>query len=125
MNNAAAIAKDPSPFLQTILPPIPQPSSSSSITLEVKDVTKPPSLHAKEILSHAFDALVSSGRVMAGSSTACILDLCNLDGTMTSSNLGDSSFVLIRDQQVHYESPSQQHYFNCPYQLSVIPEYLE
>ncbi|RUS16617.1 hypothetical protein BC937DRAFT_90991, partial [Endogone sp. FLAS-F59071] len=41
---------------------------------------------------------------------------------MTSSNLGDSAFILIRGRKVIYESPSQQHFFNCPYQLTVIPE---
>jgi len=125
MNNAAAIAKDPSPFLKAIRPPTPPPSPPSATVIEVKEATaakRPPSLHAKETLSHAFEALVSSGRVKAGSSTACILDLCTLDGTMTSSNLGDSSFLLIRDREVVYESPSQQHFFNCSYKLRVIPE---
>lgn len=56
-----------------------------------------------------------------GSSTACILSLCKLTGTLRASSLGDSAFLLIRDNQCIYESPSQQHFWNCPYQLTVLP----
>ena len=38
---------------------------------------------------------------------------------MTSSNLGDSAFILIRDRKVFYESPSQQHFFNGPCVLNL------
>ncbi|KAI8075165.1 phosphatase 2C-like domain-containing protein [Gongronella butleri] len=79
-------------------------------------------LDAHNILDVAFDRLVQDGKVQAGSSTACILNLCKTTGKMTTCNLGDSAFLLIRDQKVVYESPSQQHYFNCPYQLTVVPE---
>jgi len=57
-----------------------------------------------------------------GSSTACILSLCKSTGTLRASNLGDSSFLLIRDNQCIYESATQQHSFNCPYQLTILPE---
>ncbi|ORZ18744.1 phosphatase 2C-like domain-containing protein [Absidia repens] len=80
------------------------------------------SLDAHHILDTAFHQLQEGGKVEAGSSTACILDLCKMTGKMTTCNLGDSAFLLIRDQKVVYESPSQQHYFNCPYQLTVVPE---
>lgn len=59
--------------------------------------------------------------ITIGSSTACILSLCKLTGTLKASNLGDSAFLLIRDNQCIYESPSQQHFWNCPYQLTVLP----
>ncbi|KAG0047942.1 Protein phosphatase PTC7 [Gryganskiella cystojenkinii] len=55
------------------------------------------------------------------SSTACILSLCKMTGTLKASNLGDSAFLLIRDNKCIYESPSQQHFWNCPYQLTVLP----
>jgi len=58
---------------------------------------------------------------LIGSSTACILSLCKSSGTLRASNLGDSSFLLIRDNQCIYESPSQQHFWNCPYQLTILP----
>lgn len=73
-----------------------------------------PSVDAHHILDIAFKQLCQSGKVKAGSSTACILNLCKQTGKMTTCNLGDSAFLLIRDQKVVYESPSQQHYFNCP-----------
>ncbi|KAI7874516.1 protein serine/threonine phosphatase 2C [Lichtheimia hyalospora FSU 10163] len=81
-----------------------------------------PPIHALQILDTAFHQLRRGGKVAAGSSTACILNLCKTTGEMTSVNLGDSAFVLIRDQKIVYESPSQQHYFNCPYQLTVVPD---
>ncbi|KAL0082750.1 phosphatase 2C-like domain-containing protein [Phycomyces blakesleeanus] len=77
---------------------------------------------AHHILDSAFNQLRVGGKVPAGSSTACILNLCKVTGQMTTCNVGDSAFLLIRDQKVVYESPSQQHYFNCPYQLTVVPD---
>lgn len=69
---------------------------------------------AHQILDSAFHELRKSGKVDAGSSTACILNLSKMTGEMSSCNLGDSAFLLVRDQKIVYESPSQQHYFNCP-----------
>ncbi|KAF9941103.1 hypothetical protein BGZ65_005219 [Modicella reniformis] len=77
-------------------------------------------LDAQSILDGAYSELVQSGTV-EGSSTACILSLCKLTGTLKASNLGDSAFLVIRDNQCIYESPSQQHSWNCPYQLTVLP----
>ncbi|KAG0206765.1 Protein phosphatase PTC7 [Mortierella sp. GBA30] len=78
-------------------------------------------LDAQSILDGAYSELVQSGKVEAGSSTACILSLCKMTGTLRASNLGDSAFLLIRDNKCIYESPSQQHFWNCPYQLTVLP----
>ncbi|CAO3680896.1 unnamed protein product [Umbelopsis vinacea] len=80
------------------------------------------SVNAHDILDNAFTKLVDGRMVDAGSSTACILEMCKKTGYMTSCNLGDSAFILIRDQKVVFESPSQQHFFNCPYQLTVVPD---
>jgi protein phosphatase PTC7 len=71
-------------------------------------------INAHQILDSAFHELRKSGKVAAGSSTACILNLSKTTGEMTSCNLGDSAFLLVRDRKIVYESPSQQHYFNCP-----------
>ncbi|KAI9316389.1 phosphatase 2C-like domain-containing protein, partial [Dichotomocladium elegans] len=81
-----------------------------------------PPIDALQILDTAFHQLRRGGKVAAGSSTACILNLCKTTGEMTSVNLGDSAFLLIRDEKIVYESPSQQHYFNCPFQLTVVPD---
>ncbi|KAI8643279.1 phosphatase 2C-like domain-containing protein [Parasitella parasitica] len=80
------------------------------------------SVDAHQILDSAFHELRRGGKVAAGSSTACILNLSKSTGEMTTCNLGDSAFLLVRDQKIVYESPSQQHYFNCPYQLTVVPD---
>jgi len=79
-------------------------------------------LDAQTILDGAYTELVQSGTVEAGSSTACILSLCKMTGTLRASNLGDSAFLVIRDKKCIYESPSQQHFWNCPYQLTVLPQ---
>jgi protein phosphatase PTC7 len=50
-----------------------------------------------------------------GSSTACILAL---EGDhLHSANLGDSGFLIVRNGEVVFQSPQQQHHFNFPYQL--------
>ena len=38
-------------------------------------------------------------------------------------NLGDSGFIVVRDGKTVFESPSQQHGFNMPYQLAQISVY--
>ncbi|KAF5829895.1 phosphatase 2C-like domain-containing protein [Dunaliella salina] len=50
-----------------------------------------------------------------GSSTASIVVLANKK--LFASNLGDSGFMIIRDGQVVFHSPSQQHGFNFPFQI--------
>ncbi|KAI9255527.1 phosphatase 2C-like domain-containing protein [Sporodiniella umbellata] len=74
---------------------------------------------AGTILKAAYQKALEEGQVF-GSSTACVLYV-NRAGEMNACNLGDSSFLLVRNHQLLYKSPSQQHYFNCPYQLSIIP----
>ena len=52
---------------------------------------------------------------LQGSCTACIV---MLDGaTLRAANLGDSGFLVLRNNQIVFRSPSQQHQFNFPYQL--------
>ncbi|KAK3084741.1 hypothetical protein FSP39_018193 [Pinctada imbricata] len=70
----------------------------------------------------------SAGKVMAsvfwdaeGSSTACIVALHKEERRVYTANLGDSGFLIIRDDEVVHRSTEQQHYFNTPFQLSVAP----
>jgi protein phosphatase PTC7 len=44
---------------------------------------------------------------------------------MISSNLGDSGFIVIRDNAVVHRSINNQHTFNQPYQLSIVPTKLQ
>ena len=50
-----------------------------------------------------------------GSSTACIV--CLYDAQLHASNLGDSGFMVVRQGEVAFMSPQQQHEFNFPYQI--------
>ncbi|KAF9149095.1 hypothetical protein BG015_009134 [Linnemannia schmuckeri] len=108
MNNAENIAR----LTDCVPPEIDPPTAGSERSI----------LDAQTILDGAYNELVQSGTVEAGSSTACILSLCKTTGTLRASNLGDSAFLLIRDNKCIYESPSQQHFWNCPYQLTVLPK---
>ncbi len=63
-----------------------------------------------------------------GSATVCIVSLTpstELEGmaNLRAANLGDSGFIVVREKQVLYKSPVQQHSFNFPYQVSSIPKY--
>jgi len=63
------------------------------------------------ILKHGYE----DAKGIRGSSTAVVVSiegkrLCGI-------NLGDSGYYVIRDNKILYESPSQQHKFNMPYQL--------
>jgi serine/threonine protein phosphatase PrpC len=76
----------------------------------------------KTVLIDGYDTVVRKKEVKAGSSTACILTLDKISGIVYSTNLGDSGFIVIRDNKVIFKTQEQQHYFNAPYQLSIIPD---
>ncbi|KAI1316850.1 hypothetical protein EDD11_009428 [Mortierella claussenii] len=123
MNNAENIAR----LTDNIPPEAMTASSDADVVASTDDAVRSAVggerkiLDAQSILDGAYSELVQSGTVEAGSSTACILSLCKMTGTLRASNLGDSAFLLIRNNQCIYESPSQQHFWNCPYQLTVLP----
>lgn len=102
-----------------------------------------PGLYSRELMSHAKTAAAlatatdssSQGTVLSfgpstpqriletahsntmarGSCTACIL--CLYNSTLYASNLGDSGFLVVRQGDLLFMSPQQQHEFNFPYQL--------
>jgi len=76
----------------------------------------------QDILVGGYNKVVEKNEIEAGSSTACIITLDKTTGTVYSSNIGDSGFIVIRDGKVVYQTHELQHYFNAPYQLSVLPE---
>lgn len=53
--------------------------------------------------------------------TICRHFLCSSDST---SSLGDSGFIIVRDGKVHYASSAQTHAFNTPFQLAMVPKKL-
>lgn len=71
------------------------------------------------IMDKALWATVKDHRVQIGASTACIATLDRNKGELLASNLGDSSYHILRAGSVIYSSPIQEHYFNCPFQLSI------
>lgn len=73
------------------------------------------------LLSAAFTQLMESKRPVTGSSTACVLLLARESSRLHAANIGDSGFIVMRDDQVLLRSEEQQHYFNTPYQLSNAP----
>lgn len=55
---------------------------------------------------------------MPGSCTACLALLTD-DGLLHVLNLGDSGLHLIREGVSVFQTNEQQHYFNCPFQVSI------
>jgi protein phosphatase PTC7 len=90
-----------------------------------------PGLYSRELMRHAKAATSSCepgphcpqhlmevaylSTTARGSSTACIL--CLENDRLHASNLGDSGFMVIRDGELMFMSPQQQHEFNFPYQI--------
>jgi len=77
------------------------------------------------MLSYAFDRVVEQGDENPGGSTACFLVLNAKTGDLETANLGDSGYLIIREEEVHYRSKEQTYFFNAPYQLSLYPSWLE
>ncbi|KAF9792410.1 hypothetical protein BJ322DRAFT_1029076 [Thelephora terrestris] len=74
-----------------------------------------------QCLENAHTAVLREKGVVAGSSTATILNFNSSSGFLRTLNLGDSGFIIVRSSNIIYESVYQTHYFNCPMQLSKIP----
>ena len=56
---------------------------------------------------------------LPGASTMIIIELFRTQ--IRAANLGDSGFRVIRNGNVVFASPPQEHYFNCPFQLGYEP----
>ena len=76
-----------------------------------------------KILKQSYQALIESkqNRLLIGSSTACIILFHHDTNLLHTANLGDSGFVVIRDNKVIHKSQEQQHYFNSPFQMGILP----
>ena len=62
---------------------------------------------------------------MPGSSTACVLALNARDKYISAANLGDSGFIVVRNGTVLFQTPTLQHFFDCPYQLGAYPDFVD
>lgn len=95
-----------------------------------KGLELPQVIHPKILLERAFRLMTEFNQVKAGGTTACIIFLKPLPQNLyqlSYANLGDSGFAVVNKQKskILYRSKEQQHYFNAPYQLSVIPPELD
>ncbi|KAF7639756.1 Protein phosphatase [Meloidogyne graminicola] len=73
------------------------------------------------IIKQAYNKLkMLNNKKPIGSSTACVLTITKR--RLYSANLGDSGYLICRGGEIIFRSPEQTHYFNAPYQLSILPE---
>ena len=68
------------------------------------------------LMGAAYRELQADG--YAGSCTVCLLHVNADKGFLSSANLGDSGYLVVRDGRVCYRTAQQEHIFGCPYQLS-------
>lgn len=75
------------------------------------------------LLEQSYKTLLESknNKLLVGSSTACILLFHHDTNYLHTCNLGDSGFCIIRDNKIIHRSQEQQHYFNSPYQIAILP----
>lgn len=78
-------------------------------------------LTARDLMQKGYEAACRDPSITAGGSTAIVGLLDSARGVLEVANLGDSGFVHLRPNRVHARSAPQQHAFNTPFQLSVIP----
>ncbi|KAM6573906.1 hypothetical protein CsatA_022233 [Cannabis sativa] len=93
----------------------------------IESIVKNNNTGPKSILKEAFAA--NAKAEIQGSSTACILChnngillstaciLCHNNGILQSVNVGDSGFIIFRNDKLVYRSKTQLVEFNVPYQL--------
>lgn len=120
---------DPSLFSQTLMYHAGEISKSPSESFK-NDVNRP-----KTLIHDAYWRLVDDFRTGKkkpfGSSTACVVMINRETSQLKFGNLGDSGFVILSPvdtvegfgskYKIKFKSESQQHYFNCPYQITLAP----
>ncbi|THH17808.1 hypothetical protein EW146_g3069 [Bondarzewia mesenterica] len=78
----------------------------------------------QECMKLAHQGVLRQKDVIAGSSTACIVNLNASSGVLRAANLGDSGFMIIRSSNVIHRQRAQTHFFNCPKQLAKLPDHV-
>lgn len=81
------------------------------------------SLAAVDYLDKSFSKINTDKIVKVGGTTAC-LGKFSPDGTLNIANLGDSWCGVFRNSKLIFNTKNQEHAFNTPYQLAVIPQQL-
>ena len=90
----------------------------NSAYLEVVTAAPGTPVCPRTLLERAHQATAAAGT--AAASTAVIVSLAGR--TLKWAYVGSSGFVVFRDGRILRRSQSQQHHFNCPYQLSSSPD---
>lgn len=103
-----------------VKPPSLSPTPGKALSSYAKAAEGP-----RVLLEEAYNRLHRARLVEAGSSTAVICVLDREAHKMYAANLGDSGFLVIRGQELVSSSSEQQHRFNAPYQLAVVPPHLQ
>jgi hypothetical protein len=62
------------------------------------------------VMDKGYESVVNNNKVYAGSGTACILSIHKPSGRLYSANLGDSGYIVIRNNKVVHRSRELQHY---------------
>ncbi|ALC48049.1 fig [Drosophila busckii] len=77
--------------------------------------------NVQQLLIDGYGQVRSHAKGVHGSSTACLLAMNRSNCMLHSANLGDSGFLVVRNDKVIYKSEEQLHDFNTPYQLTAAP----
>lgn len=78
-------------------------------------------IEPQDTLGQAFAAMRMDSVPAYGSATALAMNLSMATGMLRSAQLGDSTYVVLRDAKERFVSAEQQHRFNMPYQLTIPP----
>lgn len=77
-----------------------------------KKINENENIQIEELLNYAY---INNDK--EGSTTICLIIFNKNDNTVSTANIGDSQFLIIRNNQIIYRSKPQQYEFNFPYQL--------
>lgn len=95
----------------------------SDYSRQIMEITSD-KLESDSDLKDALDVAHSKTRI-PGSCTACLVKMDKETGALSALNLGDSGFVILRENVVLARSAPQQHFFDCPRQLAAFPEHCD
>ncbi|KAJ2779497.1 Protein phosphatase 2C 7 [Coemansia javaensis] len=77
----------------------------------------------KDIMRRAYAAMRRDRIPAFGSATALVMSLSLASGRLRTAQLGDSTYVVLdARQRAKFASAEQQHGFNTPYQLTILPD---
>lgn len=91
-----------------------------AMKVQFESASEKSGLSPKEMLSRAFQQVLTSPKVEIGGTTACV-GIITPNKKLHVANLGDSWCGLFRDHSLIEETRFQTHNFNTPYQLAKIP----